>query len=142
MKNITIAGRLGKAAELRRLQDGTPVLSFTVAVDDGWGERKRTLWFDCSLFGKRGEPLEQYMPKGTAVAVSGDLSTREYEGKTYLTVRVNEVTLQGGKQDGERRESRPARQEQGMYDRDDPRTGGGSYSDTLNDDIPFAPEWR
>lgn len=36
MKNITIAGRLGKAAELRRLQDGTPVLSFTVAVDDGW----------------------------------------------------------------------------------------------------------
>lgn len=142
MKNITIAGRLGKAAELRRLQDGTPVLSFTVAVDDGWGERKRTLWFDCSLFGKRGEPIEQYMPKGTAVAVSGDLSTREYEGKTYLTVRVNEVTLQGGKQDGERRESRPARQEQGMYDRDDPRTGGGSYAADLSDEIPFAPEWR
>lgn len=137
MKNITIAGRLGKAAELRRLQDGTPVLSFTVAVDDGWGERKRTLWFDCSLFGKRGEPLEQYMPKGTAVAVSGDLSTREYEGKTYLTVRVNEVTLQGGKQDGERRESRPSRQEQGMYDRDDPRTGGGSYADDLDDNLPF-----
>lgn len=142
MKNITIAGRLGKAAELRRLQDGTPVLSFTVAVDDGWGKRKRTLWFDCSLFGKRGEPLEQYMPKGTAVAVSGDLSTREYEGKTYLTVRVNEVTLQGGKQDGERRESRPARQEQSMYDRDDPRTGGGSYAADLSDEIPFAPEWR
>lgn len=137
MKQICIAGRTGKAAELRRLQDGTPVLSFSVAVDDGWGERKRTLWFDCSLFGKRGEPLEQYMPKGTAVAVSGDLSTREYEGKTYLTVRVNEVTLQGGKQDGERRESRPARQEQGMYDRDDPRTGGGSYADELNDDLPF-----
>lgn len=141
MKNITIAGRLGKAAELRRLQDGTPVLSFTVAVDDGWGERKRTLWFDCSLFGKRGEPLEQYMPKGTPVTVSGDLSTREYEGKTYLTVRVNEVTLQGGKQE-DRQDSRPARQEQGMYDRDDPRTGGGSYADTLNDDLPFAPEWR
>lgn len=137
MKQIVIAGRTGKPAELRRLQDGTPVLSFTVAVDDGWGERKRTLWFDCSLFGKRGEPLEQYMPKGTAVAVSGDLSTREYEGKTYLTVRVNEVTLQGGKQDGERRESRPARQEQGMYDRDDPRTGIGSYADDLDDNLPF-----
>lgn len=132
MKNITIAGRLGKAAELRRLQDGTPVLSFTVAVDDGWGERKRTLWFDCSLFGKRGEPLEQYMLKGTAVAVSGDLSTREYEGKTYLTVRVNEVTLQGGKQDGERRESRPAQRQQSYAEQ-----SGGSYADVIDDDLPF-----
>ena len=136
MKNITIAGRLGKAAELRRLQDGTPVLSFTVAVDDGWGERKRTLWFDCSLFGKRGEPLEQYMPKGTAVAVSGDLSTREYEGKTYLTVRANEVTLQGGKQDGDR-DQRPAKQER-QQSYAEASGGGGSYGQReLDDEIPF-----
>lgn len=131
MKQICIAGRTGKAAELRRLQDGTPVLSFTVAVDDGWGERKRTLWFDCSLFGKRGEPLEQYMPKGTAVAVSGDLSTREYEGKTYLTVRVNEVTLQGGKQEG-RQESCPAQRQQSYAEQ-----SGGSYADVIDDDLPF-----
>lgn len=140
MKQICIAGRTGKAAELRRLQDGTPVLSFSVAVDDGWGERKRTLWFDCSLFGKRGEPLEQYMPKGVPVTVSGDLSTREHDGKTYLTVRVSEVTLQGGKQDGERQE-RPAKQER-RQSYGEASGGGGSYADTLNDDLPFAPEWR
>lgn len=131
MKAVCIAGRLGKAAELRRLQDGTPVLSFSVAVDDGWGERKRTLWFDCSLFGKRGEPLEQYMPKGTAVAVSGDLSTREYEGKTYLTVRANEVTLQGGKQEGSQ-ESRPAQRQQSYAEQ-----SGGSYANDLDDEFPF-----
>ncbi len=39
MKQITIAGRLGKDAELRRTQGGDPVLSFPVAVDDGYGER-------------------------------------------------------------------------------------------------------
>ena len=132
MKQIVIAGRTGKAAELRRLQDGTPVLSFSVAVDDGWGERKRTMWFDCSLFGKRGEPLEQYMPKGTAVAVSGDLSTREYEGKTYLTVRVNEVTLQGGKQEG-RQESRPAQRQQSYAE----QSGGSQANDLDSDEIPF-----
>lgn len=133
MKTIVIAGRTGKAAELRRLQDGTPVLSFSVAVDDGWGERKRTMWFDCSLFGKRGEPLEQYMPKGTAVAVSGDLSTREHEGKTYLTVRVNEVTLQGGKSEGQS-EQRSSGAKQQSYGEQSGSYGG---TDDLSDEIPF-----
>lgn len=140
MKAIVIAGRVGKDAVLRRTQSGDAVLGFSVAVDDGYGQNKRTLWFDCSVWGKRGEALEQHLRKGTAVAVSGDLSTREHEGKTYLTVRANEVTLQGG---GERQEQRPARQEQSMYDRDDERTHGGNrLNDDLSDDIPFAPEFR
>jgi single-strand DNA-binding protein len=97
MKNIVIAGRTGKDAELRRLQDGTPVLSFSVAVDDGFGESKKTMWFDCSMFGNRGQALEKHLVKGTPVTVAGDFGKREHEGKTYLQVRVNDVTLQGGK---------------------------------------------
>lgn len=128
MKNVTIAGRLGKNAELRRTQSGDPVLSFSVAVDDGYGQNKRTLWFDCSVWGKRGESLADHLRKGSAVAVSGDLSTREYEGKTYLTVRVNELTLQGGKQE---------RQSQQSYAQ---ASGGGPVD--LDDSIPFGPEWR
>lgn len=136
MKNITIAGRIGKDAVLRETND-TKVLGFSVATDDGYGENKRTIWFDCSLWGKRGEALAQYLTKGTAVAVCGDLSTREHDGKTYLTVRVAEVTMQGG---GEKQD-KPAKQDRSTsYDRDDSRTtyGGGD----LDDEIPFAPEWR
>ena len=131
MKNITIAGRLGKDAELRRTQDGTAVLNFTVAVDDGYGERKGTLWFDCSLFGKRGEALEPHLSKGSAVTVSGDLGKREHDGKTYLTVRVSELTMQGG----EKREAAP-KQERQRADRDDPRTQRRVQED-LDDSIPF-----
>lgn len=131
MKSIVIAGRLGKDAELRRTQDGTAVLNFTVAVDDGYGERKGTLWFDCSLFGKRGEALEPHLSKGSAVAVSGDLGKREHDGKTYLTVRVSELTMQGG----EKRDAAP-KQERQKADRDDPRTRRG-IQDDLDDDIPF-----
>lgn len=133
MKQIAIAGRIGKDATLRRTQSGDPVLGFSVAVDDGYGQNKRTLWFDVSLWGKRGEALEQYLTKGTAVAVSGDLSTREHDGKTYLTVRASEVTMQGGG------DNKPAKQErqQGMYDRDDPRTTYGGGSRELDDEIPF-----
>ena len=106
MKQLILAGRIGKNAETRTTQQGDKVTSFSVAVDER-GKEQRTLWFDCSLWGKRGEALAQYLTKGSNVAVSGDLSTREYEGKTYLTVRVNEVTLQGGKTQGQDRQPGP-----------------------------------
>ena len=131
MKSIVIAGRLGKDPELRKTSNGDPVLSFSVAVDDGWGENKRTLWFDCSVFGKRGESLHQHLGKGAAVAVAGDLSTREHAGKTYLTVRANEVTLQGG---GDRQSKQGAHAQR--------QARGGRVVQDLDDEIPFSPEWR
>lgn len=101
MKNITLAGRLTKDAETRDAGSDR-VTGFSVAVDDRSGKEKTTLFFDCSMWGKRGESLAQYLTKGSSVTVSGDLGTREHNGKTYLTCRVNDVTLQGGKpQSGE-----------------------------------------
>ncbi len=101
MKTITIAGNIGKDAVTRTTQGGDQVTGWSVAVEERNGQDKRTIWFDCSLWGKRGQGLAQYLTKGSRVAVTGDLSTREYNGKTYLTIRVSEVTLLGG---GEKRE--------------------------------------
>lgn len=100
MKNITIAGRLTRDAVTREA-GSDKVTGFAVAVDDRSGKEKATVFFDCSLWGKRGESLAQYLTKGSSVTVSGDFGTREYEGKTYFTVRVNDVTLQGGKASAE-----------------------------------------
>ena len=121
MKSITIAGRLGKDATLRRTQGGDPVLSFSVAVDHRAGKEKHTMWFECAIWGKRGESLEQYLTKGACVAVTGDFWTREYEGKTYLQVRVNDVTMLGG---GERQSGGQSAEQ--------------SFSQDLDDSIPFA----
>ena len=101
MKQIVISGGLTRDAVLRTTRDGEHVASFSVAVSEGFGENKRSLYFDCSLWGKRGQNLAPHLTKGSRVSVAGDLSTREHEGKTYLTVRANEVTLMGG---GEKRE--------------------------------------
>ena len=101
MKSITIAGGITRDAVNRTTQDGENVTSFSVAVSEGFGDKKRSLYFDCALWGKRGSALSQYLTKGSRVAVSGDLSTREHNGKTYLTVRASEVTLLGG---GEKRD--------------------------------------
>lgn len=127
MKNLTIAGRLTKNAETRDVGSDR-VTSFSVAVDDRQGKEKGTLFFDASLWGKRGDSLAPHLTKGSSVTVSGDLGTREHNGKTYLTIRVGDVTLQGGK----------------------PATGGGAvegdYSNKpslrdsydLDDGIPFV----
>ncbi len=96
MKNLTIAGRLTKDAETRDA-GGSRVTGFSVAVDNWDGKTKGTMFFDASWWGDRGEKLAQYLVKGASVTVSGDLGTREHNGKTYLTIRVGDVTLQGGK---------------------------------------------
>lgn len=124
MKNLTIAGRLTKDAETRDA-GGSRVTGFSVAVDNWDGKTKGTLFFDASMWGDRGEKLAQYLVKGTSVTVSGDLGTREHNGKTYLTIRVADVTLQGGKSAGSEGFS-------GAAGRADPDK---TYD--LSDDIPF-----
>jgi single-strand DNA-binding protein len=126
MKTITIAGNIGKDAELRSTQGGDKVAGFSVAVESREGREKTTIWFDVSIWGKRAEALAQYLTKGTRVAVSGDLGKREYEGKTYLTVKADQVTLLGGGQ----------RVDDSGYS-----AGSASYgspaSDVPDDEIPF-----
>ena len=126
MKNITIAGGITRDAELRTA-GSDKVLGFSVAVSEGFGDKKRTLYFDCNLWGKRGETLAGMMTKGSKVAVAGDLSTREHNGKTYLTIRANEVTLMGG---GQRND------DAGGYGGGRSIGGYGAGADD-SDDLPF-----
>lgn len=131
MKSITIAGNIGKDAVTRQTQNGDSVTSFGVGVEERSGQNKRTIWFDCSLWGKRGEALWRYLTKGSKVAVSGDLSTREHDGKTYLTVRANEVTLMGGGQSDNRSDTaRTADQAQRP-------AGNDQRHAAYDDEIPF-----
>ena len=89
MKNITLVGRLTKDAEEVTSVEW-PFLKFLIAVDDGYGEKKQTLFFDCNY--SRIKMLS-YLRKGTQVCVSGDFNTREYESKIYFQVYVNSLTL-------------------------------------------------
>ncbi len=102
MNSISIAGQLGKDAEQRFLPNGDAVASFSVA--DSQGKNKPTIWWNCSLFGKRAETLTQYLTKGQAVTVAGNVTQREYTDKdgnkrTAMDVRVNDIALQGGKRE-------------------------------------------
>lgn len=137
MQNITVAGRLGQDSKLATTQAGKDVLNFTVAVDQGYGDRKQTNWWRVSLWGERGRKLAQYLRKGSQVTVTGNFELGEYEGKPQLNIMANEIALQGGKQDGS----------QGHSDGFQDKPAAGGFGDDLDDSVPFldggaAQEWR
>ena len=156
MNVFTASGNIGRDAEVRNA-GGTSVAGFSLAVKSGYGDKAQTVWVDCSLWGKQAESgLVQYLKKGQFVVVTGELGTREHEGKTYVTLRVSNVTL-GGKQDMQKSaqgqqpqqgyqqqpQQRPqqnsyAQASGGMQRPQQPPQGG--YQD-FDQDIPFAPVW-
>ena len=140
MNNITIAGQLGRDAEVRYLPNGDPVANFSVA--DSQGKDKTTIWWNCQLFGKRAESLSQYLTKGQSVTVSGNITQRTYQkdgvDKTAMEIRVSDVALQGGRKDDSQpapRQAapRPAPSRQAPAHRG---SQGSGFSD-MDDDIPF-----
>jgi len=136
MNNITVAGALGRDAELRFMPDGKPVLQFSVA--DSAGREKPIIWWNCQLFGKRAETLQQYLSKGQQVTVSGNVTEREWKDKDgqsrkSMDIRVNDVALQGRPQ-GETGQA-PARQPAKAAPK--PQGGGSGFEDMDDSDIPF-----
>lgn len=69
---IIAVGRTGKDAVMRFTPSGEAVTSFSLAVDDGFGDKKQTIWFNVSVWGKTAEVVKE-MAKGTKVLVEGRL---------------------------------------------------------------------
>lgn len=81
---VVISGNIGRDPELRNTRTGTPILSFSVAVNDrvkdrdgNWTDRPN--WVDCLVFGSRSESLARYLSKGSKVAVAGKLRYSSWE---------------------------------------------------------------
>jgi single-strand DNA-binding protein len=105
MNVLNAVGRVGKDAEQRHTQGGSAVVSFSLAVDSGYGESKKTNWIDCSIWGKQAEStLHQYIRKGDQLGITGEISleswtTKEGVERQTLRCRVNDVTLISNKSD-------------------------------------------
>ena len=110
MQKVFIAGTVGNVRGLRDVGNNK-VFNFSVAVSNGKnqdGSWKDSSFFDVGVWGSRGEALSRFLSKGTKVAVSGRLQpARVHEGKAYLSVDSDEVTLLGGGEPQEQRREEP-----------------------------------
>ena len=71
---IIIVGNLGRDPEMRFIPSGQAVTSFSVAVSDGFGDRKKTIWFRVSAWEKLAETCNNYLKKGSKVLVEGRMN--------------------------------------------------------------------
>ena len=136
-------GNLGADPEVRTFQNGGKVCNLRLAVTEKWtkdGERKeRTEWVTIAIFsdGLIGV-AERYLKKGSKVFVSGKMQTRKWQDQSGADRYSTEIVLQGFEAklvmlDGARQDAAPA---------DDGYGAGGRPGNDMDDEIPFAAEWR
>ena len=123
--NVTAVGNLGKDPEVRSTASGTKVATFSIAVDQGYGDKARTEWVNVLCFDKLAELAEKYLKKGKGIALSGTLQTSSWDDKQtgqkrYKTeVVARDITFMdsggsgsGGGQKQERSQAAPATRQQ------------------------------
>jgi single-strand DNA-binding protein len=157
VNKVILVGNLGKDPEVRRMQNGNPVVNLSVATSESWrdkatGERKeRTEWHRVVIFSEGlAKVAEQYLKKGAKVYLEGQLQTRKYTDAQGVEKYSTEIVLQGfnsnltmldraggggggsdfgGGDSSDFGASRPAARQPAM-------AGGGKRGD-LDDEIPF-----
>ena len=88
--NISVLiGRLTKDPVVNYVAESQmAIASFTLAIDDGYGEKKKTNFIPVTVFGKTAESCEKFLNKGKQVGVLGKIQTGFYEKngqKIYTT---------------------------------------------------------
>lgn len=85
INQVSLSGNLTSDPELRSTSRGLPVLAFRIAVDETWKNSHTGQWetypnfFDCTLFGKRGENFFKILSQGDKVSIAGKLRHSQWE---------------------------------------------------------------
>lgn len=131
-----IIGNVGRDPEMRYLQNGTAVCSFSVAVSRRWNDRntneqrEKTVWYRVSCWRQLAETANNYVKKGMQIMVEGELEpARAYLDNSGQPAATLELTAQNM---------------QFLGQRGDNAGSAGEYEDAYSgnnssnvDDIPF-----
>ena len=152
VNKVILVGNLGADPEVRRTQEGSPIVHLRLATSESWrdkasGERKeRTEWHRVVIFNENlAKVAEQYLKKGAKVYIEGQIQTRKWQdqsGQDKYTTEVivprfrGELTMldsRGGGRGGDAGGAPP--DDMGGGGRT-AGAGGGTAPD-LDDEIPF-----
>lgn len=162
INRVILVGRLTRDPELRYTPNGTPVTTFTLAVNRTFtnqqGEREAD-FIQCVVWRKAAENVANYLRKGSLAGVDGRWQTRSYEGDDGKKVYVNEciaesvqfldskregsqggnVGYQSSNQSNYQPGGQPSNQTsyQQNYQQSDPFANSGNPIDIDDDSLPF-----
>lgn len=90
MNNVQILGNLTRAPELRYTPQGKAVCNISIAINEGYGEKKKTHYFVAVAWEKTAEIISQHFTKGRKILIEGSLQqeTWEKDGQKHSTVKI------------------------------------------------------
>ena len=127
MNKIILTGRLVKDAELGFIgATGTPKMTFTLAVERNYQKdknNKKVDFINCEMLGQHTEKLSQYVTKGKAILVEGELNIDNYEKdgekKSFTKVKVDRLEFLAGNSNNENKANTNTLEFQQVDDNDD-----------------------
>ena len=153
VNKVILLGNLGRDPEIRSMQSGKKMASFSIATSKRWKDRntqeqkENTSWHNIVVFNEGlVDVIEKYIKKGSKIYVEGELSTRKYQDKDGNDKYTTEVVLQGYNStltmlDSRNSGSASAEEAPNSSSSDskleDSFSSQGSDSQDLDDDIPF-----
>ena len=150
INHVVLVGRLTRDAELKYTASGQAVCKFSIAVNrrrkngDQWEDEAN--FFDVVLWGRQGETLTQYLLKGKAVGVDGELRQDRWQqdgqNRSKVEIVANNIQLLGGNPSGGHGSASQGSggQGSGQNNRGDNSNAGNDAppsDDHFSDDIPF-----
>ena len=151
VNKVILLGNLGRDPEIRSLQTGNKMATFSVATSKRWKDKStqeqkdKTSWHNIVIFGEGlVNIVEKYVKKGSKVYLEGELNTRKWQDKNGDDRYTTEVVLQGFNCNLTLLDSRSSSntsqnniEDQASVDDDSKKTDSNQESDPLEDDIPF-----
>ena len=127
MNKVVLTGRLVKDSELNYIgATGTPKMVFSLAVERNYQKdknNKKVDFINCEMLGQRAEKLSQYVTKGKAILVEGELNIDNYEKdgekKSFTKVKVDRLEFLAGNSNNENKANANTLEFQEVDDNDD-----------------------
>ena len=102
VNKVILLGNLGRDPEIRSMQSGSKMATFSVATSKRWKDkvsqeqRDKTSWHNVVVFGDGlVDIVEKYVKKGSKIYVEGELQTRKWQDQDGNDRYTTEVILQG-----------------------------------------------
>ena len=86
LNTVQLSGRLARDAEIKYTSTGKAMLKNAIAVDQGFGDKKTTEFYNIKAWEKVAERIEPLVRKGTPVIISGRLTMERWENREGVVI--------------------------------------------------------
>lgn len=137
MNVCIISGRLGQDLEVKQTQNGKSYARFSIAVNTGFGDNKRTSWLPCTVWGKSAEAMAKWCKKGTLVNINAEAIQNSYTNKDGNKVNSIEFTVRAWEFGGSKSDNQQTEQSEPEAPKQESNDGFMNIPDGIDEELPF-----